>query len=83
MKEQKGRIHEAKVTRFGVSSNRDLLRRDIQAVKKPFFRPSSFYFSPNMPDFGCKICLDGRKKWQFSLLKASRCNKSRIYIWAS
>jgi hypothetical protein len=28
---------------------------------KPFFRLVSLNFSPNMPDFDCKICLTSRK----------------------
>ena len=30
-------------------------------MKKPFFRLTSLDFSPNIPDFDCKICLASRK----------------------
>jgi len=45
---------------------------------KPFFRLVSLNFSPNMPDFDCKICLTSQKKWQFPSLKALHRNKSNV-----
>ncbi|MBX2891534.1 MAG: AlwI family type II restriction endonuclease [Saprospiraceae bacterium] len=39
----------------------DLLRWRPLAKRKPFFRLASSNFSPNMPDFDCKICLASRK----------------------
>jgi copper chaperone CopZ len=39
----------------------DLLWWRPLAMGKPFFRLVSLNFSPNMPDFDCKICLTSRK----------------------
>jgi len=39
----------------------DLLRWRVLAMEKPFSRLASLNFSPNMPDFDCKICLTNRK----------------------
>jgi len=58
----------------------DLLRRDASAVKKPFFRPSSLNFSPNMPDFGCKICLHGQKKDNFPRSKCPVVTSLLIFL---
>ena len=49
----------------------DLLRWMALAGKKSFFRMPSLNFSPNMPDFDCKICLSIRKNDKFPHSKPS------------
>jgi hypothetical protein len=54
----------------------DLLRRASLAVKKPFFRLASLNFSPNMPDFDCKICLANQKN---GILPAQSPSSQQVY----
>ena len=44
----------------------DFLRKWFEAVKPSLFRLSSLNFSPNIPDFDCKIRLDRPKTGSFS-----------------
>ena len=43
----------------------DFLRRCFSAIKSPVFCLASLNFSPNMPDFDCKICLLSQKTRDF------------------
>ena len=44
----------------------DFLRKWFGAAKPPLFRLSSLNYSPNIPDFDCKIRLDKQKTGSFS-----------------